>query len=102
MGTAGALDYRPVSSCMNRRARIGTHRSKVAQSFANDTHSSSRLRLPAELLGGWLAFYSANEARRLAPIPATWPTMSDADLAAAVARARLLTPFPALSDERRE
>jgi hypothetical protein len=54
----------------------------------------SRLRLPSELHAGWLAFYSATEARRLAPIPATWPIMSDADLAAALNRAPLLTRLP--------
>jgi hypothetical protein len=63
---------------------------------------SSRLQLPPELLGGWLAIYSAKEARRLAPIPATWPIMSDADLAAAVKRAPLLTRLPLLLGRQRE
>jgi hypothetical protein len=63
---------------------------------------SSRLRLPPELLGGWLAFYSSKEARRLAPIPATWPSMSDPELAAALKRAPLLTRLPLLLGERRE
>jgi len=53
---------------------------------------SSRLQLPPELLAGWLAFYSANEARRLAPIPATWPIMAEAELIAALKRAPRLTP----------
>jgi len=56
----------------------------------------SRLRLPPELLRGWLAFYSAKEARRLAPIPATWPIMSDADLVAALRRAPSLARLPLL------
>jgi len=55
---------------------------------------TGRLRLAPELLGGWLAFYSADEARRLAPIPGTWPVMSDADLHAALKRARVLTRLP--------
>jgi hypothetical protein len=63
---------------------------------------SSRLRLPSELLGGWLAFYSSKEARRLAPIPAIWPIMSDAELTAAVKRAPLLTRLPLLLGERGE
>ena len=63
---------------------------------------SSRLQLPAELLSGWLAFYSANEARRLAPIPATWPTLSDADLATTVKRAPLLSRLPLMLGQRRE
>jgi hypothetical protein len=59
-----------------------------------------RLALPPELLGGWLAFYSAKEARRLAPIPATWPIMSDRELGAAVRRAPLLTRRPLLLGDR--
>jgi hypothetical protein len=62
---------------------------------------TGRLRLPPELLGGWLAFYSAKEARRLAPIPATWPILSDEDLDAALKRAPQLTRLPVLLGDRR-
>ena len=55
-----------------------------------------RLRLPPDLLRGWLAFYSAKEARRLAPIPATWPIMSDAELVKALGRAPALSRLPLL------
>jgi hypothetical protein len=48
---------------------------------------SERINLPVELRDGWLAFRTATESRRLAPIPATWPTMPDRDLIALVQRA---------------
>jgi hypothetical protein len=42
---------------------------------------TSELRQVApEFAGGWLAFESAKEKRRLAPIPEGWETMSDAEL----------------------
>jgi hypothetical protein len=42
------------------------------------------LSVAAEMRGGWLAFQSQDESRRLAPIPAGWAKMSDAELAALV------------------
>lgn len=36
-----------------------------------------RISLPPRLAGGWLAFESGEERRRLAPIPADWHTLSD-------------------------
>ena len=36
--------------------------------------------LPPDLRDGWLAFHSADESRRLAPIPVTWSMLSDAEL----------------------
>ena len=41
----------------------------------------TRLNLPSELSGGWLAFKSDGESRRLAPIPASWAALADQDLA---------------------
>ena len=40
-----------------------------------------RLNLPTELRGGWLAFRSREESRRLVPIPQRWVAMDDQDLA---------------------
>jgi len=39
------------------------------------------LNLPSELTGGWLAFKTDGESRRLAPIPASWAALADQDLA---------------------
>jgi len=61
---------------------------------------SGRLQLPPELLAGWLAFYSPSEARRLAPIPATWPIMPDVELIAAMKRAPRLTHVSLLLGKR--
>lgn len=41
----------------------------------------TRLNLPIELRGGWLAFKTEGESRRLAPIPAKWAALEDQDLA---------------------
>jgi hypothetical protein len=42
---------------------------------------TGRMNLPNELLGGWLAFKSDGESRRLAPIPNRWVALDDQDLA---------------------
>jgi len=47
-----------------------------------------RLNLPTELRGGWLAFRSSEESRRLAPIPQRWVAMDDQDLALLVRAAK--------------
>ena len=39
-----------------------------------------RIRLAGGLDGGWIAFESARERRRLSPIPAGWETLPDAEL----------------------
>lgn len=46
-----------------------------------------RIRVPAALEGGWLAFQSGTQRRRLAPIPASWISLSDEDLIRLLARA---------------
>src|SRR3954463_11729359 len=48
---------------------------------------SARINLPAELREGWLAFQTGGESRRLAPIPATWPTVTERDLNPMLTRA---------------
>jgi hypothetical protein len=40
-----------------------------------------------ELRGGWLAFESREEKRRLAPVPAGWETASDDELREFLTRA---------------
>lgn len=47
-----------------------------------------RFPIPRELEGGWLAFQSPSEKRRLAPIPSHWMALSDDELAALCRRAR--------------
>jgi len=42
---------------------------------------AARFTLPAQLRGGWLAFQSQVESRRLAPIPSDWVTLPDSELA---------------------
>jgi hypothetical protein len=44
-------------------------------------------RIAAELAGGWLAFESASEKRRLVPIPDEWTALSDEGLARLCAQA---------------
>jgi hypothetical protein len=39
-----------------------------------------RIRLPAALQEGWLAFQAGADRRRLAPIPEKWSTLSDEEL----------------------
>lgn len=58
------------------------------------TRRLSRLNLPMELRGGWLAFKTDGEARRLAPIPSSWVALADRDLALLVHAA---TPISRIS-----
>jgi hypothetical protein len=46
------------------------------------------MNLPTELRDGWLAFKSAGESRRLAPIPTSWVALADQDLALLVRTAK--------------
>jgi hypothetical protein len=41
----------------------------------------SRLTVDPQLAGGWIAFQSRDERRRLAPIPDGWTHLTDAELA---------------------
>lgn len=59
------------------------------QALATDASDPQRPRaakftLPAQLRGGWLAFQSQVESRRLAPIPSDWVSLPDSELAALV------------------
>ena len=52
---------------------------------------SSGFNLPEELRDGWLAFQTDDgESRRLAPIPGTWPVLSETDLAGLLDLAKLI------------
>ena len=46
-----------------------------------------RIRVPAALQEGWLAFQAGTDRRRLAPIPDQWSTLSDEELLRLLARA---------------
>lgn len=48
----------------------------------------ARLNIPVELRGGWLAFKTDGESRRLAPIPSSWVALPDQDLALLVRTAK--------------
>ncbi|MGH7618995.1 MAG: hypothetical protein ACREPM_17380 [Gemmatimonadaceae bacterium] len=48
----------------------------------------ARFHLPAEFENGWLAFQSNGESRRLAPIPQSWISLGDRDLAVLVRSAQ--------------
>ena len=51
------------------------------------TTDGSRIRIPQGLSRGWLAFESGQDKRRLAPIPAGWEELTDAELESLCARA---------------
>jgi hypothetical protein len=55
---------------------------------------ATRLNLPNELRGGWLAFRCSTESRRLAPIPTRWTAFDDQELAllVRVAKPAAVTP----------
>jgi hypothetical protein len=48
----------------------------------------ARPDVSVELRGGWLAFKSGGESRRLAPIPSSWVALPDQDLALLVRAAK--------------
>jgi hypothetical protein len=58
-------------------------------------HESPRLRVGERFAGGWLAFESPTERRRLAPIPADWLTASDRELGSLCERAIAIRTVPA-------
>lgn len=53
-------------------------------------HRGIRIGLPAALSGGWLAFVSGVERRRVAPIPHAWDALPDEQLRALWRRAERL------------
>ena len=56
--------------------------------------------LPAEYREGWLVFESADEKRRLAPVPAGWSGLSDEALSALCASATVQTRSTKRNEER--
>lgn len=48
-----------------------------------------RATLPRQILGGWLAFQSAHERRRVIPAPDNWDDLEDRELRALLAVSRL-------------
>lgn len=48
-----------------------------------------RPTLPRQILGGWLAFQSRHERRRVLPVPDDWESMSDRELQALLAHSQL-------------
>ncbi len=52
-----------------------------------ENEDGSRIRIAAGLSRGWLAFESAHDRRRLAPVPPGWDGLSDAELEALCAKA---------------
>src|SRR5579859_4493313 len=48
--------------------------------------SEQRWFIPEDLCGGWLAFYSEGERRRLWPVPGGWTDLSDDQLAGLLSR----------------
>lgn len=53
--------------------------------------SEPRVTVEPEFRGGWLAFQSGAEWRRLAPIPGGWERFSDQEVLALLDRAALTT-----------
>ena len=63
--------------------RAGRDRRSGHRSHADRrTKTEPRVAVEPEYRDGWLAFQSGDEWRRLAPIPAEWETLPDADLRA--------------------
>jgi hypothetical protein len=56
------------------------------------TITMPRLALPGQLRKGWLAFRSRFERRRVAPVPAGWAALSEAELRRLLRGSRLSGP----------
>jgi hypothetical protein len=52
-----------------------------------ETRDAGRVKIASGLSRGWLAFESAHDKRRLAPVPAGWEELSDAELEALLRKA---------------
>jgi len=57
-----------------------------------------RVPLGPQWTNGWLAFETKGEKRRLAPIPESWESMNDEDIAELCERAQLVTPSRRLAE----
>ena len=61
--------------------RAGSDRRRACRPTADRRQVAERRPvLPNEMHQGWLAFSSSTERRRLAPVPANWVELSDAEL----------------------
>ena len=52
--------------------------------------SGPRVKISPEMTGGWLAFESAGDRRRLAPIPKGWEEATEAELRMLWAQAKIV------------
>lgn len=50
---------------------------------------AGRPTLPRQILGGWLAFQSKHERRRVLPVPDDWEDLDDRELQALLSRSQL-------------
>lgn len=50
---------------------------------------AGRPTLPRQILGGWLAFQSKHERRRVIPVPDGWEDLTDRELQALLAHSKL-------------
>jgi hypothetical protein len=48
-----------------------------------------RATLPRQILGGWLAFQSSHERRRVMPVPDDWEDLADRELRSLLATSKL-------------
>jgi hypothetical protein len=63
------------------------------QAEAFDRRSGARGTVPAGMAAGWLCFESADQKRRLTPIPAHWERMTDGELDALCQAASVVEPL---------
>jgi hypothetical protein len=61
---------------------------------------STVFNLPVEMRGGWLAFQSGDECRRLAPVPGGWWQLSRSELVQLLGSADPSTPRVAVRPKR--
>lgn len=59
-------------------------RSASANASDPQRRRAATFTLPVQFRGGWLAFQSQVESRRLAPIPTDWASLPDSELAVLV------------------
>ena len=72
-----------IEHALNERRSGGDRR-------AGQRDVTPRFKVAPQLTGGWLAFQSKSERRRLVPIPPGWLEASDAELSGLLARATVL------------
>jgi hypothetical protein len=82
----------------DRRTTAGPFAGAERRRGERRSQDERRIFLGPELSQGWLAFHSARERRRYAPIPEGWTTMTAAELSALCNRAK---PVPGATRSRR-